>query len=349
MRLGIIGVGVAGQLHMRNILDGYCPEIRLTAITSSRIHALPEIEGRSVRIFSNIDDMLDSNLVDAVLIATPHPSHRKLAIACFERKLPVMLEKPAGVDVQSVRAMIDAADKADVPFGIMFNQRTNPLYKRMRQLVLSSEYGSIRRIQWTATNWYRSQSYYESAAWRGTWQGEGGGVLLNQAHHNLDIWQWICGMPTAIYAHLLFGSGHDIEVEDDATVCMIYDTGVIGVLTASTADHCGVERFEITMEEARITVEDNQLRVILPGGKTSFEMTYDPANHRQHAELLNNFTRAVQKGASLIADGMDGLHDIELVNAAYLSAWTRNRVSLPLEEKNLQFFDKKLAALKVNT
>ena len=216
IRLGILGVGNMGTSHSRNVLEGKCPEFELTAIAdwnADRVAWYKENVSAEVATFETCEEMINSGLIDACLIAIPHYDHPKYAMLCMRSGIHVMVEKPAGVYTKQVREMNEEAEKHDVVFGMMFNMRTNHLYKKMHELVNSGKYGRIRRINWLITNWYRPQAYYDSGDWRGTWSGEGGGVLLNQCPHQLDLWQWICGLPKSVHAHMKFGQWHDVEVE----------------------------------------------------------------------------------------------------------------------------------------
>jgi predicted dehydrogenase len=181
--------------------------------------------GDSVRLYQDYDEMISSGAIDGVLIAVPHYDHPSLAIKAFERGLHVLVEKPAGVYTKQVRQMNEAAEKSGRVFGIMYNQRTNPVYQKLRDLIKSGELGALKRTNWILTNWYRPQSYYDSGGWRATWAGEGGGVLINQDPHQLDLWQWICGMPVKVRAFCHYGKYHDIEVEDDVTAYVEYENG----------------------------------------------------------------------------------------------------------------------------
>jgi predicted dehydrogenase len=231
---------------------------------------------------------------------------------------------------------------------MMFNQRTNHVYRKMRELVQSGEFGQIRRVNWIITNWYRPQAYYDSGAWRATWSGEGGGVLLNQCPHNLDLWQWICGMPKKISAKMSFGKWHDIEVEDDVTIVAEYENGATGTFITSTGDAPGRNRFEVTMDGGTIMVEDNVLTVTkLEVSEPEFSATntlifgcpaytvYTPetdGESPQHVGVLNAFASAILHGTDLIADGTEGINGLMLSNAAHLSAWLGEEVTLPIDE-----------------
>ena len=220
VRLGIIGIGNMGSGHVESILDGKVPEIELAAVADLREvrrqwarETVPE----TVKIFETAEELLDDSDLDAVLVAVPHYDHPRYVIQALRRGFHVMCEKPAGVYTKQVREMNEEANKHDLVFGMMFNQRTNHIYRKMHELVTGGQYGAVKRVNWIITDWYRTQAYYNSGGWRATWEGEGGGVLLNQCPHNLDLIQWICGMPKTVQAFCHEGKWHDIEVEDDVT------------------------------------------------------------------------------------------------------------------------------------
>ena len=260
-----------------------------------------------------------------------------------------MVEKPAGVYTKQVREMNEEAKRhPEVVFGMMFNQRTNCVYRKMRELVQSGKYGNIRRTNWIITDWYRPQAYYDSGDWRATWSGEGGGVLLNQCPHQLDLWQWICGMPVKVQSVMHFGKWHDIEVEDDVTTYVEYANGATGVFVTTTGDACGSNRFEIQMDKAKLVVEDNKLRVWefemteqefsrtnkIPFGnvaKQEIEVETDGENP-QHDGVLRAWGGAILRGTPLVAHGSEGINGLTLSNAMHLSAFTGKAVELPLDE-----------------
>ena len=231
LRLGIIGAGNMGSKHLSNILAGKCPEIEVTAVADrdpaklERVHAVLKAAREDgavapdIACYSEGSELIAEHRCDAVLVAVPHYQHPGLTIEAMRAGLHVMCEKPAGVYTLDVRRMIAEADRhPELVFGMMFNQRTNHVYRKMHEIVASGALGEIRRTSWIITSWYRPQFYYDSGDWRATWSGEGGGVLLNQCPHQLDLWQWICGMPAKLEAKMYFGKWHDIEVEDDVSV-----------------------------------------------------------------------------------------------------------------------------------
>ena len=362
VRLGIIGLGNIGSQHYRNVLCGKCPEIDVTAgadLNPDRLEwAKTTYESYKVNdasipmpeLFSDASEMMRSGKIDAVVVAIPHYDHARYAIEAFDCGLHVMCEKPAGVYTLQVREMIAAADKhPELKFGMMFNQRTNCVYRKMKEILDSGELGSLRRSTWIITNWYRPQAYYDSGEWRATWAGEGGGVLLNQCPHNLDLWQWLCGMPTKVYAKMSFGKWHDIEVEDDVTACVEYANGATGTFITCTADVPGTNRLEIVCDGGTLICENDKLTMtklgILESVFTkenkgpynwppyeSFEVETDGMNI-QHPAVLNALAGAILRDEPLVADGREGINALLISNAMHLSAWTGREVELPFDEE----------------
>ena len=361
IKLGIIGCGNIGSQHYSNVLNGKCPEIDVVAIADVNPDRLewakstclkhreqnPEIP--EVILFSNASEMLSSGLIDAVLISVPHYDHPRYAIEAFKCGVHVMCEKPAGVYTLQVKEMIDEADKhPELKFGMMFNQRTNCLYRKMKEIIDSGELGELKRSTWIITNWYRPQAYYDSGEWRATWAGEGGGVLLNQCPHNLDLWQWLCGMPVKVYAKMKFGKYHDIEVEDDVVATVEYENGAMGSFITSTADTPGTNRLEITFDGGSLICEKNQLifnklgtpeSVFTLENKSPYaspacksEIVETDGANPQHAGVLNAFAAAILRGEPLVADGREGLRGLTLSNAMHLSAWLGREVDIPFDE-----------------
>lgn len=351
VRLGIIGIGNMGSGHLKNILEGKVPEMEVTAVADrqegrrawAKEH-LPE----SVVVFEEGKDLIAAGVCDGVLIAVPHYQHPELTIDAMNHGLHVMCEKPAGVYTKQVREMNEAAKKCDRVFGMMFNQRTNCIYRKMHELVTSGELGAIKRVSWIVTDWYRTQSYYDSGSWRATWDGEGGGVLLNQCPHNMDLIQWICGMPSKVQAFCHNGKWHDIEVEDDVTAYLEYPNGATGVFVTTTADAPGTNRFEITLEMGKLVCENGKLmlhklseneRTFCKTAKGGFdtpectvtEVETDGENE-QHVGVLKAFAGRILHGTPLIAEGMEGINGLTLSNAMHLSSWLKREVEIPFDE-----------------
>ena len=352
IRLGIIGVGNMGSGHAKKIKNGDAPDFVMAAVADIdpiKLEWAKENLGDEVARFDNAEAMLDSGLIDACIVATPHYDHPKYVIACLERGIHVMSEKPAGVYTKQVREMMAVADQhPDVVFGMMFNQRTNHIYRKLKEIIASGVYGNIRRTNWLITNWYRPQAYYDSGAWRATWSGEGGGVLLNQCPHQLDLWQWMCGMPVKVHAHMKYGQWHDIEVEDDVTAYVEYENGATGVFITTTGDAYGSNRLEVQLDKARIIAEGNKLDItefsvsepeFTKTNTSSFghpdyipvEVETDGQNP-QHIGVLRAWGGAILRGEPLVADGREGIYGLMLSNAMHLSSWTGKTVELPFDE-----------------
>lgn len=367
IRMGIIGIGNMGSSHALNILEGKVPGMQLTAVCDlkeSRKEWSKEKLTASIAFFHDASKLFTSGLIDAVLIATPHYDHPRLSVEAFSHGIHVICEKPAGVYTKQVREMNEAAEHSGVVFAMMFNQRTNHLYRKMHELVASKIYGQIKRVNWIITDWYRTQAYYDSGEWRATWNGEGGGVLLNQCPHNLDLLQWICGMPTRVLAHCHEGKWHEIEVEDDVTAYLEYENGATGVFVTTTGDAPGTNRLEITLEKAKLVCENNNLTIfeleiserehcfttnegfVPPKGKF-VEVTTDGGNS-QHVGVLIAFAEHILHGTPLIAKGMEGIHGLELSNAMHLSSWLNQMITLPIDEEQfLTELNKKRTASSV--
>ncbi|MDO4357335.1 MAG: Gfo/Idh/MocA family oxidoreductase [Clostridia bacterium] len=368
VRLGIIGIGNMGTTHSLNWKEGKVPEIALTAVADVNPARLDWAEQNlpGVARFDDAEQLMESGLVDAVLVATPHYLHPPMVISALEHGLHVISEKPAGVYTKAVREMNEAAEKSDKTFAIMFNQRTNCVYRKMKEIIDSGELGQIRRTNWIITNWYRSQSYYDSGSWRATWDGEGGGVLLNQCPHNLDLWQWLCGMPVKVHAFTHNGKWHDIEVEDDVTAYVEYENGATGVFITSTGDAPGTNRLEVTMDGGklvcdgstlkleRLSQDINEFSATYKGGfgmpeVTEIEVETDGEN-LQHVGVLRAFAAHILRGEPLTAEGREGINGLTLSNAMHLSGWLGRAVTLPLDEDLfLEELNKRRATSRVKT
>lgn len=337
-RVAVTGIGNMGSYHAKQIYDGQVKGLSLAAVcdtNSDRLDwARKDLPG--VACFSSHEELLASGLADAVIIATPHYFHCPIAIDCFHAGRHVLCEKPAGVYASQVEEMNAAAQKAGTVFSIMFNQRTEPLYREAKRLTDSGVLGRLQRLSWVVTTWYRTQAYYNSSSWRATWAGEGGGVLLNQAVHNLDLWQWIYGMPSSLIAFCGFGKYHDIEVEDDVTIHASYEDGRTAVFVTSTGEYPGTNRLEITGEKGKLVAENGMLTWWRNNGDNTETWAQPvaipiPQEPVGHLAILQNFADAIQCGTPLIAPGQEGLRSLQITNAAYLSAWENRVAELPVD------------------
>ncbi len=347
INIGIIGVGNIGSAHAAAISQGKVEGMRLSALCDKDPKRLLEIQALypDIPTFSNAEELIKSGLAEAVIIATPHYFHPPIAEKAFAHGLHVLTEKPAGVTCLAVRGMMRAAKESGKVFGVMFNQRTNFLFRKAKEIVSSGELGEIKRAVWIITNWYRKQSYYDSGSWRATWSGEGGGVLINQAPHNLDILQWICGMPHEVYARCNEGKYHHIEVEDDVTLMARYANCAEAVFITSTGEFPGTNRLEISGTGGKLVIENGKLmhtklsmdereyRFSDDAAKNEITVTeYTDEKQNGHIAILKNFAAHILSGEVLIAPGYDAINELTLSNAAYLSAWTGKEITLPMDE-----------------
>ena len=363
VRLGIVGFGAQGSMYARMITDGMVPNMEIGAICTSN-PATGEVVRSTypgVGFYVDYSTMLGSGDVDAVVICVPPYLHPEMAIAALERNIHALVEKPAGVYTKQVRELnAYAATKPGLTFAIMFNQRNNPLYQRVKEIISGGELGNIRRSDWIITTWWRPQAYYEQSAWRATWGGEGGGVLVNQASHQLDLWQWICGMPRSVYANVGYGFQRDIAVEDDVTAVVKYGHGATGVFVTAVHDLIGTDRFEILGDSGKIVVDNSKtatvIRLSRPEREIGDDMSsddvqrlytgqldmgafsasevieFDSAWGSQHAGVLQNFAANILDGTPLIAPGSDGMNGVRLANAIYLASWTGHEVPLDFDD-----------------
>ncbi|MBQ8818303.1 MAG: Gfo/Idh/MocA family oxidoreductase [Clostridia bacterium] len=352
VRLGILGLGNMGSSHAKKIFEGQCPEIVLTAVADKKPDRMDWAKENlgDTAVFATAEEMIDSGLIDALLVAVPHYDHPKYSIMAMRKGLHVMCEKPAGVYTNQVLEMNKVADECGVVFALMMNQRTNCIYRKMREIIKSGEMGQIRRTSWIITDWYRPQAYYNSGDWRATWSGEGGGVLLNQCPHNLDLWQWICGMPKVVDAKVHFGKWHDIEVEDDVTAYVEYENGATGTFITTTGDMPGTNRFEVTLEKGKLIAEriDKEFSLtqwISEDGMT--EPEFSAVNQKpfgtmkfikttvetdgenpQHMGVMRAFAAHILRGEPLVADGREGINGLTISNAMHLSAFTGKAIEI---------------------
>ena len=351
LRLGIIGIGGMGTNHALSIVKGNVTEIKLTAVADTRdirlSWARENLPG-TVAVFDDGRKLIDSGTCDAVLIATPHYFHPDYAIYALEHGIHALTEKPAGVYTKKLREMNEVASRSDKVFAIMLNQRTNCVYRKLHEMITSGEMGEMKRVNWIITDWYRTQAYYDAAGWKATWDGEGGGVLLNQAPHQLDLLQWLCGMPVRVRAFCHEGKWHDIEVEDDVTAYLEYANGATGVFVTTTGDAPGTNRLELTFDRGKIICEHDKLLLYklseserefcknCPDGFRKPEMTFveveTDGKNEQHTGVLKAFADRILHGGKLVAEGTEGINGLTLSNAMHLSSWLDRTVEIPFDE-----------------
>lgn len=363
VRLGIIGLGQQGGAYAKFIADGMVPNMVIGAIadTDPAKRELATATYPDVTVYDDYVAMMESGDVDAVVTCVPHFLHPEMGIAILKQGLHALVEKPAGVYTKQVAELnAYAASKPELSFAIMFNQRNNPLYQRLKEIVDNGEIGNILRTNWIITNWWRPQGYYNSSEWRATWGGEGGGVLVNQAPHQLDLWQWICGVPKSVFAKVSYGFRRDIAVEDEVTALVDYGNGATGTFVTATHDMIGTDRFEILGDQGKIVVEGSKTATVTRLKKPEREISdsmglddvrklfmgqldmdefrttevveFDSVWGAQHAGVLENFAANILDGTPLLAPGSDGIKGVRLANAIHLSSWKGEEVSLDFDE-----------------
>ncbi len=349
VRLGVVGLGNIAQQHIANVRDGHVVECAITAVCSrQQTDAAAQL---GVTHFTDYRELIDSGTCDAVLIATPTFTHFDIGACALQAGLHVMMEKPIGLSVQEGQALLDLHSPKQV-FALMLNQRTDPLFQTMRDIIESDQLGEICRTHWTMTNWFRPDIYFQVSDWRATWKGEGGGLLLNQCIHNLDIFTWLCGMPSSVRADCRFGRYHDIDVEDEATAYFEYDNGASGLFVGSTGEAPGVNRFDVVGDKGSLAFDGQRLVLTLNErgtseySRTTHDMFGQPATEttdvtpdrevNQHALVLGNFCRSILQGGQLIAPASEGLKSLALANAMLLSSWEDMRIALPLDSEHYQ-------------
>lgn len=348
VKLGIVGLNGMGGMHADKILEGGISRLKITALCDLNKKVLDKYkEYDDVQFFTDSSEMIHSGIVDAVLIATPHFFHSVIGIEAMKAGLHVLVEKPICVHKAEAERLIAAKVNENQIFCGMFNLRAEPHYKKIHSMLQRGELGRITRINWITTRWFRSEAYYSAVRWRATWKGEGGGVLVNQCTHQLDLWGWLFGMPKTVRANCYFGKYHDIEVEDEVTAFMEYEDGVTGVFITTTGEAPGTNRLEITGERGKLVFENSELKFTRNEMDASeFSKTTDRAfgepesreieisceeNKDQHSMILQNFTDAILDGKSLIAPGEEGINAVELANSCLYSSLTKQTVELPLD------------------
>jgi len=355
IRFGVIGLGVMGQEHARVIRAN--PLLNLAAATDAQAAT-----GRKVaadlgcKWFDSAEEMIRSDAVDAVVIATPHWLHADLAVSALQAGLHVLCEKPLSVTVEQSDRVLAAAAESRGMFVVVHQKRFEPAYLFAKQMLDSGELGSLYRCSMIESAW-RSESYYRSSPWRGTWRGEGGGVLLNQAPHILDRYAWLCGMPETINARC-DTTLHNIEVEDTASAILYHANGAHGYIHISTIEAPAISRMVLCCDRGRITVENGKVQVT----KLRDSIRERTANDTQSMGALESETRtinlptdgdvlgvfyddfvaAAHGTGQLTCPGDEGRNAVELANAMLLRSAKGAAVSLPLDRQQYAEFMEKM-------
>lgn len=358
LRCGIVGLGNIGQMHLEGF--AHCRNAELVAACDIRPEQLEKLPPNVTR-YDDYDRMIQSADIDAVLIAVPHYQHVPMSIAAIERGIHVLCEKPIAVSVSEARRLnAVAARHPRVKFGIVYQMRTHETYIKLRQMIRDGELGEISRITWIVTDWFRTHTYYASGGWRATWKGEGGGVLINQCPHNLDLLQWVTGlMPSRITAVGFIGKTHPIEVEDEVSAILEYPNGAIGHFITTTGEAPGTNRLEIAGDRGKLVLESGRIRFTRTAMSVSQINIASPQsfptvesrdidipvtrNPDDRTDLLQNFIDHVNDDVPLVAPGVEGVRGLEIGNAMVMAALTRQSVELPLDGEEYDVFLSEMA------
>lgn len=359
VRFGVIGCGYIGKVHADGIVQAASRDFYLSAVSDSQTKLAEKFASDyQVPWYADYREMMDSGLVDAVIVAVPHYFHPTVTFNAARRGIHVLTEKPMAVTVGAARAMVQECARRKVALGVMFQMRYRANMAAMKKMVDDGAIGEIFRVQMICSNWYRTQTYYNSGAWRGSWDGEGGGVLLNQAPHSLDLFQWIGGMPKRVVATL--GTRiHKIEVENTANVILDYGQGRSGYIYATTAEAPGYEQFMVCGERGTLVAEGEKLRfaklqVPLKKHLTTCkeiwgsvpckwkDVTLKPTDQR-HIRVTKNFVNHILRGEKLIAPGASGIGGLEISNAVYISGYKNKAVDLPVDAAEMDRLLEKLS------
>jgi len=357
IRTAVIGLGAMGSVHAKRLFNKEISGLKLSAVCDRQTSQSASFP--AVRFYSDWQKLITSKELDAVIIATPHYDHAAMSVEALRQGLHVLVEKPMGVRKSDCEELLRAHAASDRILAVMLSMRVRPLYQKIRGMIRAGELGALHRVTWIATDWFRTQAYYRSSDWRGTWKGEGGGLLLNQCPHQLDLWCWMFGLPNEVSAFCTEGRYHDIETEDDVTAFLSYDDGMRGVFIASTGESPGTNRLEVVGENGKLIAEDGKLiffrnaepmtafshKTATLMGTVKFEQTEIPLSPPSvgHVGLMQNFADAIRQEVPLLAPGTEGIQGVELANAMHLSSWKHEPVSLPL---NTGLFDQ-LLRLKI--
>ena len=347
MKIGIIGLGNIGRVHAKNILEAKVGQAQLVAVANQPLESMDDFKAQGIACFGEANELIESGLAEAVIVALPTHLHAPIGIKALEAGLHLMMEKPLACHKAEGERILAARRRNDQCIGLMMNQRTHPCYVKIRQWIDEGVIGRLQRVSWIMTNWFRPEIYYQSSPWRATWAGEGGGVLMNQCPHNIDVLQWLVGMPSSVHARCAFGKYHDIEVEDEVSAYFEFPGGATGQFAASTGEAPGTNRLEIVGDRGTVITDGSEVRLIrnscpvsefsrstdeMFGSPDTTEEFFRPDGAvNQHALILDNFIKAARGEAGLIAPADEGLRSLELAGAMIYSTWIGDTVALPLD------------------
>ena len=350
VRIGLIGFGGMGRIYAQMIQAGMVPGMVLSGVCCRNPEGQQLLKEKfpGVALYANQDEMAGcAEDFDAVLIVTPHTTHIPIGWQFARLGKHILMDKPAGISAGEVEGLVRYCEAQDVAFSMIFNNRQLPVFQAVKEKLDSGLLGALHRAVWVCNDWYRSPAYHASAGWRSSWNGECGGMMVNQNPHYMDMWNWFFGLPDKVYASIEFGRYNDFLVDDAVDIQFFYDNGFHGTFVSATGEAPGVNRLEIWGTKGRLTMEENQ--IIFAENEMSVDdfgrinqekfakipyVIHEEVHDRQvnpYGILMQNFANHILWGEPLLTTGWDGLRQIQLANAIYVSGWEERKVSIPVE------------------
>ncbi len=352
VRAALIGFGGMGRIYAKMIYAGLVPGLKLTGVCSRNRNGqeLLRKEFAGVSIYTDADDMAaHAAEFDAVIIVTPHTSHVPIGLQIAKLGKHILMDKPAGISAGEVEELVRLCGDRGLVFAMMFHNRCLPAFASAKQFLAEGKLGTLHRAVWVCNSWYRTPAYHRSAPWRSSWNGECGGLMINQNPHYLDIWNWLFGLPDKVYAALEFGRYNDFAVDDAADIQFSYKNGFHGTMISATGEAPGVNRLEVWGSKGKLTVEDGKTLTFDENEMTTEEfaltnqeiftelphkvrtISVEPLDN-PYGQVMSRFVLCICGKEKAVADGLDGLREVQLANAVYVSGWEEQRVNLPVDE-----------------
>lgn len=355
-KIAIVGVGFQGEKYARYFFDGCFEDAELVAICDLFEERMNKVDPqRKTNHYTDYHNLFAEENLDAVIINTPHYTHPEIALAAVNNNFSVLCDKPLGVYAKSLEQLKESIESHPITFGVLFNQRMDPVFMRIKQIIQSGTLGTLKRCVWEVTDWYRPQKYYDLGGWRSNWEGEGGGVLINQCVHNIDMLYYLFGYPQRIQSLIGYGAYHDTEVDDSVIANLIFENSFLCTFISSTGETPGTNRFELSGSKGKLIMDDfSKLKFTInevdeaeyainahtPPNKIKFgkpkTLYYEePFNERVdlHMMCIQNFIDAMSNGKEPVAGFGDGVACVEIVNGMYYADWVNSTVDLPVDEE----------------
>lgn len=354
IRIGIAGIGFIAEEYIKLFTQGQIQGAEIRALSSRNYSHMEEIRAKyrlDAALFTDYDAMLSSGKIDMVMICTPHYFHPGMAVKAIEQGIHTMIEKPVGVYPEELDELAKCVKShPETLSGVLYCRRTNPVFAKIKQLLADGTLGKLKRVTWIVTDMYRTQAYFDIAGWRGTYSGEGGGLLMNQVSHHIDLLVWLCGLPEAMQANCYTARERNIEVENEVSITMEYPGNAVGQFIASTRECPGSNRLELSGSRGQIILDNEKdltLR-ILETDETQFnattnipfafipykeevfhfDMMYNPV---LQAKIVNNFIASLTDGTPVTCPVEEAVRSQQFIQGAYLSSWQDKKLTLPVD------------------